>query len=197
MTLSNERSFVMWRALSLAFRGWCLAALGEPYQGIPLITAGLAEVRANGILHVPHVLTLLADTHRMADQPQVALAFVAEAEQFAEATHTKWLQAETLRLHGDLLLILGDAAAAEARYHDAIKLAERQGARLFQLRASSNLACLWHDQGRHEEAAELSASVSKWFTQEFVAQDLIESQALQTAAGPQLADRSSTRESML
>jgi len=161
MTLSNERSFVMWRALSLAFRGWCLAALGEPYQGIPLITAGLAEVRANGILHVPHVLTLLADTHRMADQPQVALAFVAEAEQFAEATHTKWLQAETLRLHGDLLLILGDAAAAEARYHDAVKLAERQGARLFQLRASSNLACLWRDQGRHEEAAELSASVSK------------------------------------
>ena len=46
VTLSDERSFVMWRALGLAFRGWCLAALGQPDQGIPLITAGLAEVRA-------------------------------------------------------------------------------------------------------------------------------------------------------
>ena len=174
MTLSNERSFVMWRVLGRVFRGWCLAALGQPYQGIPLITAGLAEVRANGILHVPHILTLLADAHRMADQPQVALAVVAEAEQFAEATHAKWLQAETLRLHGDLLLIVGDTAAAEARFHDAITLAERQGARLFQLRASSSLARLWRDQGRHDEAGELSVSISKWLTQDFVGQDLIE-----------------------
>ena len=40
----------VWRALSLAFRGWCLAAMGDPCQGIPLITAGLAQVRDSGIL---------------------------------------------------------------------------------------------------------------------------------------------------
>ena len=174
MTLSDEHSFVMWRALGLAFRGWCLAALGQPDQGIPLITAGLAEVRANGILHVPHVLTLFADAHRMAGQPQVALAYVAEAEQFAEATHTKWLQAETLRLRGDLLQIVGDFAGAEASFLDAITLAQRQGAKLFQLRASSSLARLWRDQGRHKEAGELLAPISEWFTEGFEAPDLIE-----------------------
>jgi predicted ATPase len=97
----------------------------------------------------------------MADQPQVALAFVAEAEQFAEATHIKWLQAETLRLRGDLLLIVGDSAGAEASFLNAITLAQRQGARLFQVRASASLARLWRDQGRHKEAGELLAPISK------------------------------------
>jgi len=157
ISLSDKRSFVMWRALGLAFRGWCLAALGQPYQGIPLISTGLAEVRASAILHVPHVLTLLGDAHRMAGQPQAALAYVVEAEQFAEATYTKWLQAETFRLRGDLLLTVADSAGAEASFLDAITLAQRQGARLFQLRASSSLARLWSDQGRHKEAGELLA----------------------------------------
>ena len=45
---------------------------------------------------------------------------VAEAEQFAETTQSKWLQAETLRLRGDLMLIVGDFAEAEASFLGAI-----------------------------------------------------------------------------
>jgi tetratricopeptide (TPR) repeat protein len=159
MTLSDERSFVMWRALGLTFRGWCLAALGQPLEGIPLIAAGLAGVRANGMLHVPHVLTLFADAHRMAGQPQVALAHIAEAEQVAQTTHAKWLQAETLRLRGDLQQIAGDCDGAEASYREAIALAQRQGAKLFEQRSISDLARLWRDQGRHREAGELIAPI--------------------------------------
>jgi predicted ATPase/class 3 adenylate cyclase len=165
IALSDERSFVGWRALGLAFRGWCLAALGQPDEGIALMSAGLAEVRASGTLHVPHVLTLCADAHRMAGQPQLALAYVAEAEQFAENTHTKWLQAETLRLQGDLMLIVGDSAGAEASFLDAITLAKRQGARMFQLHASTSLARLWRDQERHKEAAQLLTPISSWFAE--------------------------------
>jgi hypothetical protein len=160
ITLSDQRSFVMWRALGLAFRGWCLAALGQPDQGIPLISAGLVEVRASGALHVSHLLTLCADAHRMAGQPHDALAYVAEAERFAETSQSKWLQAETLRLRGELMLILGNSAGAEASFLDAIALAQRQGARLFQLRATTSLVGLWRDQGRHEEADELLTPIS-------------------------------------
>jgi class 3 adenylate cyclase/tetratricopeptide (TPR) repeat protein len=155
ITLSEGRSFVMWRALGLAFRGWCLAALGQPEQGIPLISAGLVEVRASGTLHVPHVLTLCADAHRMAGQADVALAYVDEAERFAETNQSKWLQAETLRLRGDLMLIVGDSAGAEASFLSANALAQRQGAKLFQLRATTSLLGMWRDQGRHAEAEEL------------------------------------------
>jgi predicted ATPase len=96
----------------------------------------------------------------MAGQPQAALACVAEAEQFAEASHAEWLQAETLRLRGDLLLLVGDLTGAEASFLDAISLAQRQDAKLFQMRASSSLARFWRDQGRHKEAAELLVPIS-------------------------------------
>ena len=48
MSLSDKHAFVMWQALSRAFRGWCLATLGQPDKGIPLIDAGLEDVRATG-----------------------------------------------------------------------------------------------------------------------------------------------------
>jgi predicted ATPase len=116
-------------------------------------------VRASGAFHVPHV-SHFADAHRMAGQPRLALAYVTEAEQFAEVTHSKWLHAETLRLRGDLLLIVGDTAGAAASFLDAITLAQRQGARLFQLRASTSLARPWRDQGRHREADALLTPIS-------------------------------------
>ena len=181
MVLSDERSFMMWRALARAFRGWCLTALGQPDQGIAQMTAGLTEVQANGKLHVPHVLTLLGDAHRMAGQPRVALAYVAEAEQLAEATQSKWLQAETLRLRGELLVIVGDSAGAEASLLKAIALAQRQGAKLFELRASTSLARLLHDQGRHKEAGELLLPISGWCNDGFDAPDLTGSKALLAA----------------
>lgn len=155
VTVSEQRSFVMWRALGLAFRGWCLAALGQPLEGIPLIAGGLADVRgANGMLHASHILTLLADAHRMAGQPQAALAHVVEAEALAHATHAKWFLAETLRLRGDLQQIIGDCDGAVASFREAIALARRQGAKLFELRASSDLARHWRNQRRQQEAGE-------------------------------------------
>jgi hypothetical protein len=116
---------VTWRPLGLGFRGWCLSALGQPEQGIPLMIAGLSDIQA---ILAPLVLTLLGAAHRMASQPQVALKYVTEAVQSAETTSAKWLLSETLRLRGDLLALTGDRIAAEASLHEAIALTRYQGA---------------------------------------------------------------------
>jgi predicted ATPase len=145
----------MWQALALGFRGWCLAALGQPHEGIEPLNTALAQVRVSGMLFVPHVLWLLADVYRMAGTPQLAFACLAEAEQFAEATETKWLLAETMRLRGTVLLMIDNTAAAEASFLDAVAVSQQQGARLFELMASSSLAQLCAQQGRHEEASKL------------------------------------------
>ena len=68
--------------------------------------------------------------------------------------------------------------AAEASFRDAIALAQRQGARLFELRASTSLARLWRDQGRRKEARALLAPIYGWFTEGFDAPDLKEAKAL-------------------
>jgi predicted ATPase len=88
------------------------------------------------------------------------------------------IAAETLRVRGELLKLTGDRDAAEAGFRNAIALAQRQRAKLFELRAATSLARLWRDQGKHADAQALLAPVYNWFTEGFDAPDLIEAKAL-------------------
>jgi predicted ATPase len=49
---------------------------------------------------------------------------------------------------------------------------------LLSLRAAMSMARLWRDQGKREQAPELLAPISSWFTEGFVALDLKEAKAL-------------------
>jgi class 3 adenylate cyclase/predicted ATPase len=179
LALSAEHGFPHWSAQAVGFRGWCLAALGEPAQGIPLLTAGLGRQRAlESTLYIPHGLTMLADAYRIGGAPEVGLAKISEAERLAEATQVKWVLAETLRLRGDLLVQTGDRTAAEASYREALALAQEQSAKLWELHAATSLARLWREQGRRSEARDLLAPVYGWFTEGFDTADLKEAKAL-------------------
>jgi class 3 adenylate cyclase/predicted ATPase len=179
LALSAEHGFAHWSAQAVGFRGWCLAASGQHAEGIPLLTAGLEHQRAlESTLYIPHGLTMLADAYRIGGAPKIGLAQISEAERLAEATEIKWVLAETLRLRGDLLAQTGDRIAAEASYRDGMALAQRQDAKLFELRAATSLARLWRDQGKHADARELLAPVYGWFTEGFDTPDLKSAKAL-------------------
>ena len=81
-------------------------------------------------------------------------------------------------MSGDLLNAASDQSGAEKRYHQAIAIAERQKAKLPQLRASTSLARLWRDQGRQMEAHDLLTPIYGWFTEGFDAPDLKEAKVL-------------------
>jgi predicted ATPase len=179
LALSAERGFPHWSAQAVGFRGWCLAASGQPAQGIPLLAAGLEHQRAIGsTLYITHGLAMLADAYRIGGSPELGLAQIAEAKRLAEATQVKWDLAETLRLRGDLLAQTGDHMAAEASYRDGIALAQRQDGKLFELRAATSLARLLSEQGRRAEPHDLLAPVYGWFTEGFDTADLKEAKAL-------------------
>ena len=82
------------------------------------------------------------------------------------------------RVTGDLQNAAGDQSEAERHYRQAITVAERQSARLFQLRASVSLARLWRDQGKRAEARGLLGPIYNWFTEGFDAPDLKDAKAL-------------------
>jgi predicted ATPase len=82
------------------------------------------------------------------------------------------------RLRGDVLLAMGDSAAAEASYREAIAIAQQQRAKLWELRTAISLARLWHDQGKRAEAHALLAPVYGWFTEGFATPVLQEAKAL-------------------
>jgi predicted ATPase len=179
LALSSEREFPFWRAHGLVHQGWCLAALGRADAGIPLLTTGLTTLHATGTrLFIASSLTLLADAYRIDDQPQVAIEQLAESERVAEETQVKWVLAETVRLRGDLLIVTGDRISAEANFRDAIALAQRQSAKLFELRSTTSLARLWRDQGKRTEARDLLVPVYERFTESFDTPDLKEAKGL-------------------
>jgi predicted ATPase len=51
-------------------------------------------------------------------------------------------------------------------------------AKSWELRAAMNLARLWRDQGKMQQARELLAPVYEWFTEGFDTRDLKEAKAL-------------------
>lgn len=179
LALASERGFAFWRAWAQMARGWCLAALGDTDEGISQLTTGLGSIHVTGcILGRPTALTRLADAYRLAGQPQVGLSHLAEARRLTEATQERWVAAEMLRLQGDLLMLTGDGAAAEASFRDAVVLARRQGGKLWELRAATSLARLCAEQGRRVDARDLLESIYGWFTEGFEASDLKDARAL-------------------
>ena len=83
-------------------------------------------------------------------------------------------------MRGDLLLQLSwdDVAEAESCFHKALDVARNQQAKSLELRAAMSLARLWQQQGKHQEAHDLLASVYNWFTEGFETADLQEAKAL-------------------
>jgi len=148
--------------------GGALTALGQASKGLTLITDGLAMYRATGaVLHVPWMLIRVAEAHVRLGQPIEGLECFAEAAQVIETTDERREEAELHRVRGDLLNATGDRAAAEQCYHQALAIARRQSAKLFELRAATSLARLWRDQGKRREARDLLAPVYGWFTEGF------------------------------
>jgi class 3 adenylate cyclase/predicted ATPase len=164
--ISKEQGFPYWLGLGSVMRGWCLGTAGEATQGIALILRGLELCRATGSnLGLPFVLGALAEVYGIVGQPEQGLNRLAEAASLIDTTEERWAEAEMHRLRGALLLSLRRRDAAEASVRQALAVAERQGARFWELRAAVDLARLWRQEGKHGAAQALLAPVYGWFTE--------------------------------
>ena len=83
-----------------------------------------------------------------------------------------------MRLKGEISRAQSASAEAEACFRRAVEVAQRQGAKLLQLRAAASLARLWQSQGRFRQARELLAPLYDWFTEGFDTADLKDAKAL-------------------
>jgi predicted ATPase len=88
------------------------------------------------------------------------------------------LESELHRLKGELLLNRGNDGAAAQSLRDAIGLARHQGAKSWELRATTSLARLLASQGRRAEARSMLAEIYGWFTEGFDTADLKDAKTL-------------------
>jgi predicted ATPase len=181
VALSTEQGFPPWAARGRSVRGWALAMQGQGEDGIAQVRQGIAAWRATGAaLLVPSWCTVLAD---IADHQ----GHIADGRQALAAAHTlvepyeeRWWEAEVSRLRGVLLLRPPGASRAEAEawLQRALAAARRQQAKALELRAAMRLGRPWQQQGKRQEAYDLLAPLSHWFTEGFDTADLQEAKAL-------------------
>jgi tetratricopeptide (TPR) repeat protein len=179
LTLSTEHGFPHYLGWTLTFRGRSLIALRQAREGLALLMQGRTELQSTGtVTNLAMRLTWFAEAHASLGQPAEALNCLAEAARIVEATDERLYEAELRRVRGDLLNAAGDRSGAERHYRRAIAVAERQSAKLFQLRASVSLARLWRDQGKRVDAHDLLGPIYHWFTEGFDAPALKDAKAL-------------------
>jgi len=120
----------------------------------------------------------LAEAHAMVGQLAEGLNCLVQAAQIIETTGERHNEAELHRLRGNLLYDMGDRSAAEESYHQALEVARRQSAKLWELLSATSLGRLWRDQGKETEARNLLAPVYSWFTEGFDTSVLQDAKAL-------------------
>jgi predicted ATPase len=182
MLLDDSARYALprWRAWGLSHQGVLAIQRGEFSTGLRLLRAAFAEPAAAG--SAPRLFAFLisaASDH--AGLIAGGLPAFEETIVRAELTEERWLNAELLRIKGELLLLQGEpgaAAAAEDHFRQALDWARRQGALSWELRTATSLARLWRDQHRVKEARALLGSVYGRFTEGFATADLREAKSL-------------------
>lgn len=178
--LSGQYHFPEFVASGNTIRGWLMVRMGENDQGIELMKQGLADWRKSRILQYwPYLGSWLAEACGYTSRYAEGLTLLDEIIGMVETAGDEFWYPEILRLKGDLLLASeAPVAAVEASYQQAIAVADRQSARLLELRATASLARLLAVQGRQKEARGLLVAIYAWFSEGFDCPDLQEARLL-------------------
>ncbi|MFZ0889772.1 MAG: adenylate/guanylate cyclase domain-containing protein [Candidatus Binataceae bacterium] len=181
-TLAAEHGFALWTAQAMYWRGWCLVEKGMVEEGISEVQRALAGQRDVG--SVSWVGTL-REAYRRLGRFEEALAALEESEVRAPPL----VASELRRTKAQLLLEAGRCSTREAedQFREAIGTARGQGAKSYELRATTSLARLLAKQGRRDEARATLAEIYGWFTEGFDTADLKDAKALLDELGGTLA----------
>ena len=181
LTLSEKHGFRQWRSLSRAVRAICTAVLDHSSPIEPVIVA-LNEYRGAGYqFGITALLTLFCEALIVRNQLDIASDVIEETFSTCNTNIERFVEAELCRLKARVLLARkGPDASCQAQslLETALTVARSQRAHSLELRAARDLASLWRDQEKRDEARELLAPVYDWFTEGFDTLDLKEAKAL-------------------
>jgi hypothetical protein len=129
--------------------GRAMVAAGQVDEGTRMLHEGYAMWWADeSHSGASELAVIAADVLIEAGRLRDAETFVGAGERAQAEGPERYFAAELARLRARLSQLAGDARAAEAGLYEALAIAERQDARLFALRAATDLAVLLRSRGR-------------------------------------------------
>jgi predicted ATPase/class 3 adenylate cyclase len=179
IALSREQGFSFWLAEGILLRGQVLTAPGDEESGIAQILEGIAGWRATGAQSYGSAfLGSLAEAYLKTGQTEKGTKVLTEALTLAENTGEHYQEAWLYQLKGELLRTQGSDVEAEQSFRTAIRIAQSQSAKSYELIAATGLARMLAKQGRRDEARTMLADIYGWFTEGFDTRDLKDAKAL-------------------
>ncbi|HJS86556.1 MAG TPA: hypothetical protein VJ779_13950, partial [Acetobacteraceae bacterium] len=164
--LTREFGMALFDAMATINRGHVISCLGKPEQGISLMEEGIAAYAATeAAIWSGYHRALLSEAYQRLGRLHEARQLLIEAQHGAERSGERWYDAELARRLGEVDRQGGDLGAAESRFKQALAIARRQHAKLWELHAATSLARLWQEQQRSAEARAVLAPVYGWFTE--------------------------------
>ncbi len=176
MDHSTRHALERWNDVGRRFAGVLLIKRGDVGGGLELLRTAFARIPPNSFGFNRNLfLAEIVDALGRAGKAGEGLSIIDEALARSERDEERGCLAELLRIKGELILREGApqaATAAERHFLHSLDWARRQGALSWELRTSTSLARLQHDQGRIAEARSLLQSVYDRFTEGFETADL-------------------------
>jgi tetratricopeptide (TPR) repeat protein len=177
IAVSDKYGIPLVGAWARVMMGWAQAQLGNPQEAVPLIRQGLdAAADAGANIGIGIFLASLAEAQALGGATDDALSTLEQAlqanpEELIYRPYIFWVR-------GELRLKLGQDEAAEADLREAVALAQKMSAKLFELRAATSLTRMLKARGDSAQARELLAPLYNWFTDGFDTPNLKAAKAL-------------------
>jgi class 3 adenylate cyclase/tetratricopeptide (TPR) repeat protein len=180
MTIANEHAFGFWIHHGALYEAWALTIQGRGAERIDAIRDNIQALRHKKMDLARHLLsTAFAEALMQVNKPDEAIEAVDEGLEIIRITDCRIWQPELLRFRARALQASGaEALEVEAVLQRAIEIAEMQSARMLHIRAATDLARLWRDQGEAAKACDLLAPLFGWFTEGFDTPDLKDAKLL-------------------
>ena len=188
--LATEHGLPYYQLMGSHILGAAMAQRGQPEAGLPLMNQAIQTSLAIGVeAGLTGMYLMIAEAYRMAGEFRAGQDAINDAFRFVKLKDEHAWEPELLRVRGELLLERhrhGRAAKgaktsekeAEESLLKSIEIAQSQGARKWELRATVSLAKLYQHQKKKKEARQLLSNAYGRFREGFDTPDLVAAKEL-------------------
>ena len=183
LALSDEHGFRQWRGLAHAIRGICVTLLDPSSSALEEVRAALDEYRSAGHqLGITALYVLLCPALLIQSQIRGGAGSDRAGVCHGQPQQRTDIRGRTVSAEGARAARPRRTGRQEPRrkslLEQALETARGQQARSLELRAASDLAALWNDQGRRDEARRSSCAGLCRVSEGFATQDVKQAKAL-------------------
>ncbi len=177
--ICEKNGFVPRMGNALVYRGASYFDLGQYEHGLREVRSGIGIWRkTSNTFGLTQLICELARLQVRANRADEASASICEAEHISETTDETFFLAEISRLRGRIWFLRENFENARTCYERAIARAKESEARLFELRATRDLAHLGVAEENPDPALTRLRAIVDWFPATLDIPELIESRRL-------------------